>query len=156
MLRVAGNTCKCKVFSREILQVLHVLAVFGLCVLRDTASIRSISRSCTANTPRRAEFWGPILWNTAVLEALLLGFPPQHPKLTFFNPCRIAVPFWGQSPCLALECICPQNGTADLRQHVVAGTLCISFITISDVWHRETWFTVRDQKGRAHDPKVSE
>ena len=39
MLRVAGNTCKCKVFSREILQVLHVLAVFGLGLLRDTAIV---------------------------------------------------------------------------------------------------------------------
>ena len=58
-----------KSFREKILQVLHVLAVFGLCVLRDTASTRSISRfRRTANTAILAVFWGSILWNTAVVE----------------------------------------------------------------------------------------
>ena len=57
-----------KYFREKILQVLLVLAVFGLCVMRDTASTRSISIFCTANTAILAVFGGSILWNTAVLE----------------------------------------------------------------------------------------
>ena len=45
-----------------MLQVLGVLAVFGLHVLRDTARTRSIWRFCTADTAKILEaFWGPIL-----------------------------------------------------------------------------------------------
>ena len=66
MLRVPGS--KVKYFREKVLQVLHVLAVFDLCVLRDTLSTRSISRLRTANTASLAVFWGSILWNSAVLE----------------------------------------------------------------------------------------
>ena len=63
MLRVPGS----RVFREKILQVLHVLAVFGLCALRDAASTRSVSMFCTANTAMLAVFRGSILlWNTAV------------------------------------------------------------------------------------------
>ena len=66
MLRVPGS--EVKYFREKILQVLHVLAVFGLCVLRDTAGTRSVSRFCTANTAILDVFCDSILWNTAVLE----------------------------------------------------------------------------------------
>ena len=71
MPRLSGS--KVKYFREKILQVLHVLAVFGLCVLRDTASTRSISRVYTANTAILAVFRGSILWNIAVLGSIL-GF----------------------------------------------------------------------------------
>ena len=48
MLRIPGS--EVKYFREKILQVLHVLAVFGLCVLRDTASTRSISGLNTLDT----------------------------------------------------------------------------------------------------------
>ena len=60
MLRVPGSKTK-------ILQVLHLLAVFGLCVLRDTLGARRISRFCTANTAFLAVLWGSILWNAVAL-----------------------------------------------------------------------------------------
>ena len=66
MLRVPGS----KYFRDKMLQGLHVLAVFGLCVVRDTAGTRSFSIFCTtAKTAILAVFRGSILWNTAVLEA---------------------------------------------------------------------------------------
>ena len=65
MLRVRGS----KVVGEKILEVFHVLlAVFGLCVLQDTASTRNISRFCTANTAILTVFWSLILCNTAVVE----------------------------------------------------------------------------------------
>ena len=45
-----------KYFREKILEVLEVLAVFGLRVLRDTVSNRSISRFCTANTAKLTVF----------------------------------------------------------------------------------------------------
>ena len=56
MLRVPGS--KVKSIRDRILQVLRVLAVFGLHVLRDTARTRSISRFCTADTANTPSILG--------------------------------------------------------------------------------------------------
>ena len=59
MLRVPGS--KVVYFREKILQVLQILAVFGLRVLLVTVSTRSISRLCSANTAILAVFGGSIL-----------------------------------------------------------------------------------------------
>ena len=90
-----------KVFFGRILQVLHVLAAFGLCVLRDSASTRSISRLCTANTailPYSQYFLGSILWNTAILQV-------------FWGSI-----LWNTGGCTALP-------TEPLSQHLLSGSV---------------------------------
>ena len=57
-----------KYFREKALQVLRVLAVFGLDVPRDTASTRCISRFCTTDTAILSVCRGSIVWNTAVLQ----------------------------------------------------------------------------------------
>ena len=68
MLRASGS--EVKHFRGKIHQIIHVIAVFGLCVLRVTAGTRSISRFFTAHTAILAVFRSSILWSTAALGVL--------------------------------------------------------------------------------------
>ena len=70
MLRVLWS--KVRSIGDKILEVLRVLAVFGLHVLRNTARTRIISIFCTADTAILGVFRGPIL---RVLLALAVFGP---------------------------------------------------------------------------------
>ena len=86
MFRVPGS--KVKYSQEKILQVLHVLAVFGLCVLRDTASTRSISGLNTLDTACTSSIFG---FDTVeycctskylgVRYSGILSVVPRHPAL---------------------------------------------------------------------------